>query len=361
MPASFIFRGDSYLESERINSLSGAAEIFYLRLMCAADAHGLMDARPSILRVRLYGLRLDRMREADMPRLLAECEKAGLIRLYSVDHKPYLQILRFGQRLRTNPKYPAPPPQLDDTPPQPAATCPHSADNLQQPAAICPQPAATCQQPADNLPQPVSNLPQSADNLPHEIEYEKEIEKEKERESLYDMPRYNTPPAQAPTPSIFRSAEERAAYKTWLSAIKAAHPAGRERATLDSQLHTVAIAAFRSVPTAHQQADLLRAFYDSNLQLSTTGRPFKKPMELRWYLVDLADIIVSARQWAKETRWKPKRPPKSEHGPSVPTSPQPQPQEIATDQDIADFFTDFRSCLREMAESTKPPSDYIQE
>ena len=335
MPASFLFRGDSYLESERINSLSGAAEIFYLRLMCAADAHGLMDARPSILRVRLYGLRLDRMREADMPRLLAECEKAGLIRLYTVDHKPYLQILRFGQRLRTNPKYPAPPPQLDDTPPQPAAPCP---------------------QPADNLPQPVSNLPQSADNLPHEIEYEKE--KEKEREGLTTMPPY-TPHPQQNTPSIFRSAEERAAYKTWLTAIKAAHPGGRERATLDHQLHTVAIGAFRSVPTAHQQANLLRAFYDSNLQTSTTGRPFKKPMEFRWYLVDLADVIISARQWAKETRWKPAgaTPPKKN-----PHAAQPeQPQEIATPEDIADFFSDFRACLSDFAANHKPPTDYIPE
>jgi hypothetical protein len=128
---------------------------------------------------------------------------------------------------------------------------------------------------------------------------------------------------------------------------------------LDHQLHTVAIAAFRSVPTAPQHADLLRAFYDSNIHTSTTGRPFKKPPELRWFFVDLADIIVSARQWAKETRWKPagsNRPQKTA------TAPAPAPQqELATQEDITDFFADFRSCLHEMAAATKPPSDYIPE
>ena len=109
MPASFLVRGEAYLESERVNSLSGPAEKFYWRLMCAADSFGRMDARPAILRTRLYSLQLDKIRESDMPRLLAECETAGLVRCYEISGKPYLQIDKFEQRLRTKPKYPAPP------------------------------------------------------------------------------------------------------------------------------------------------------------------------------------------------------------------------------------------------------------
>jgi hypothetical protein len=172
-----------------------------------------------------------------------------------------------------------------------------------------------------------------SDTCPHEEEYEYEEEKEEEREN-------NTPPPS--TTSIFRSLEERETYRHWLRSIKAAHPAGRERATLDHNLHTVAIASFRSAPTAHQHADLLRAFYDSNLDTSTKGRPFKKPMEFRWFLVDLADVIVSAKQWAKETRWKPRTQTQSKHGTSVPTPPTP-PEETITEDDKTAFFSDLKT------------------
>lgn len=151
MPATFIVRGDDYLESERVNSLSGPAEKFFWRLMCAADTHGRMDARPAMLRIKLYGLQLDKIRESDMQRLLQECEQAGLVRSYEVGKKPYLQILRYGQRLRTKSKYPAPPGTTD----------------LPQEDACLPQSAATCR-----------NLPQTCSNPPHEYEYEKEYEKE---------------------------------------------------------------------------------------------------------------------------------------------------------------------------------------
>lgn len=165
MPATFIVRGDDYLESERVNSLSGPAEKFFWRLMCAADTHGRMDARPAMLRIKLYGLQLDKIRESDMQRLLLECEQAGLVRSYDVGKKPYLQILRYGQRLRTKSKYPAPPgttdlPQEDADLQQSAADLPLFAADTQQSAAIC------------------RNLPQTCSNPPHEYEYEKEYEKE---------------------------------------------------------------------------------------------------------------------------------------------------------------------------------------
>lgn len=150
MPTSFIVRGEAYLESERVNSLSGPAEKFYWRLMCAADSFGRMDARPAILRTKLYSLQLDKIRESDMPRLLAECEKAGLVRCYEIAGKPYVEINRFEQRLRTKAKYPAPP----------------SAADLPQ----------TCRRPANVTATDCNNVCKPAADLPHENEYEFEKE-----------------------------------------------------------------------------------------------------------------------------------------------------------------------------------------
>ena len=183
MPTSFLVRGEAYLESERVNSLSGPAEKFYWRLMCAADSFGRMDARPAILRTKLYSLQLDKIRESDMPRLLAECEKAGLVRCYEISGKPYVEINRFEQRLRTKAKYPAPPSAAD--PPQ---TCRTSAAHLPQ----------TCRTSANVAATGCNNVCKPAADLPHENEYEYEYEKEFEFENSSPpptfTPRYNTSP-----------------------------------------------------------------------------------------------------------------------------------------------------------------------
>jgi len=80
----------------------------FFRLMLVADDFGLFDARPAYLRAQLYGMCLDRVREADLQRGLAACEEAGLVRLYAVAGKPYLMIERYGQRGKGKPKFPLP-------------------------------------------------------------------------------------------------------------------------------------------------------------------------------------------------------------------------------------------------------------
>jgi hypothetical protein len=99
---------EGIITSERVNKLDAPAEVFYRRLMSKVDDHGLYDARPPILRTYLYPLRVDRVREADITRWLAACEKAGLIALYSHDGKPYLQMLDTRWSVRSEPKYPLP-------------------------------------------------------------------------------------------------------------------------------------------------------------------------------------------------------------------------------------------------------------
>lgn len=107
MPTRLIREG--ILNSERVEKLDWASEVFYRRLMSKVDDHGLYDARSSILRASLYPLRLDRVREADISRWLAECEKAGLIALYSAGGKPYLKMLDTNWQTRSEAKHPLPP------------------------------------------------------------------------------------------------------------------------------------------------------------------------------------------------------------------------------------------------------------
>jgi hypothetical protein len=100
---------DGILTSERVNSLSWEGEIFYRRLMSVVDDHGLYPAHPALLRAALYPLKLETVRDANVERLISECEKARLVRVYEVESKSYLQLLNFGQQVRSKPKHPKPP------------------------------------------------------------------------------------------------------------------------------------------------------------------------------------------------------------------------------------------------------------
>lgn len=106
MPIRLLREG--ILGSDRVNQLDAAEEVFYRRLMSKVDDHGLYDARIPMLRSSLYPLRVDRVREADITRWIAACEKAGLIVLYVNAGKPFLQMLDTGWTVRSEPKYPRP-------------------------------------------------------------------------------------------------------------------------------------------------------------------------------------------------------------------------------------------------------------
>lgn len=73
------------------------------------DDYGCFYADTRLLKAHLFPLLLDSVREADLLRWMAECQKAGLIVLYESDGKKYLQIVDFKQRLdKAKSKYPLP-------------------------------------------------------------------------------------------------------------------------------------------------------------------------------------------------------------------------------------------------------------
>lgn len=88
------------LTSDGVNALNWPAEVFYRRLMSVVDDYGRYDGRSCILRAALYPLKLDRVSDRDIETWLRECEKTGLIKVYTVDSKRYLEVLKFDQRLR---------------------------------------------------------------------------------------------------------------------------------------------------------------------------------------------------------------------------------------------------------------------
>lgn len=101
-----------WTDSEKVDSLGDAAEVFFLRLIMCADDYGRFTADPRLLKAALYPLR--DVRVADMSRLLQKCAHSGLIAVYNgADGKPYAAIKNFGQRMRAKAsKYPPPPDEL---------------------------------------------------------------------------------------------------------------------------------------------------------------------------------------------------------------------------------------------------------
>src|SRR5690606_310091 len=100
---------DGILTSERVNSLSPHAELFYRRLMSVVDDYGRFSANLTLLRASCYPLKLDSVKEDSIKKHLAEAEGAGLIVLYTVAGKAYLEMQDFGQRVQSKSKFPEPP------------------------------------------------------------------------------------------------------------------------------------------------------------------------------------------------------------------------------------------------------------
>ncbi len=98
-----------WTNSDKIESISFQAEVFFIRLIMKVDDHGCFWADIKRIKSHLFPLKSDTLRDADILRWMAECQKAGLIAVYESDDKKYLQIVDFNQRLRTKKaKFPLP-------------------------------------------------------------------------------------------------------------------------------------------------------------------------------------------------------------------------------------------------------------
>lgn len=112
MPNRIIREG--ILSSDRVDQLSAAAEVFYRRLLSVVDDFGRFDGRMSMILAACYPLRITgkgRVTETALAALLDECRAAGLVVLYSVASKSFIEVCDFRQQVRAkSSKYPDPVP-----------------------------------------------------------------------------------------------------------------------------------------------------------------------------------------------------------------------------------------------------------
>ena len=102
---------DGINRSEKVDSLSEGAENFYRRLLNEVDDFGRLDARPSVLKAACYTLRVDKMTDDEILVRLNATVEAGLVIVYEVGGKKYLQVLNLGEPRAKRSRYPAPPPE----------------------------------------------------------------------------------------------------------------------------------------------------------------------------------------------------------------------------------------------------------
>lgn len=112
MPNPFLMR--DWTDSYKVNALDAHAERFFVRLMQKSDDYGRFHADPALLKSALFPLLTHVIRESDIPRWIAACEKAGLLRSYvAANGRKYLEVLDFGQRRKwMKSEYPTPEGQI---------------------------------------------------------------------------------------------------------------------------------------------------------------------------------------------------------------------------------------------------------
>lgn len=94
---------ESICTSDTLNKLTDFEERFWHRLTVNCDDYGRFDARPAILRGRLFPLR-DGTTDRNMEEALNKLASVGLVALYVVDGKPYLQLVTWAKHQRIRAK-----------------------------------------------------------------------------------------------------------------------------------------------------------------------------------------------------------------------------------------------------------------
>ena len=140
---------DDILSSETLNELCPEQECLWYRILVSVDDYGCMDARPIVVLARCYPLRVTELTPEQVDAWLHDLAKVGLITMYQVDGKAYLQVGKWEQHQRIRSKrHKCPlPDQTGSTLQQLAASCDNSRNprrvaairgELQQSAQIAP-------------------------------------------------------------------------------------------------------------------------------------------------------------------------------------------------------------------------------
>lgn len=106
MPTRYLKPG--IRDSELIDQLSPMAEALFYRLIVTVDDFGRADARPSMVKAACYPIK-EAVTADVCEDLLGELAAVGLVDVYAVDGKPYLQLRKWDNAPRAKAsKFPAP-------------------------------------------------------------------------------------------------------------------------------------------------------------------------------------------------------------------------------------------------------------
>lgn len=112
---------ESICTSETVDQMSWFEEAFFYRLIVNCDDFGRFDARPAVLKARLFPLK-ERVTIKEVSNALTRLAELGIVRLYVCDSKPYLYLptwsVHQSPRAKAS-KFPAP----EDGEEQHACTC----------------------------------------------------------------------------------------------------------------------------------------------------------------------------------------------------------------------------------------------
>ena len=106
MPTRYLKPG--IRDSELIDGLSPMAEVLFYRLLVTVDDFGRFDARPAMIKSQCFPIK-EKTTPKHCEDALKELCEAGLVMVYVVDGKPYVQILKWDNVPRSKEsKFPAP-------------------------------------------------------------------------------------------------------------------------------------------------------------------------------------------------------------------------------------------------------------
>ena len=144
MPTRYLRPG--IRDSEAIDKLAPMAEVLFYRLLVTVDDFGRADARPAMIKAQCFPIR-DSVTADKCAALLAELDAKGLVQCYSVDGKPYLQMLKWENVPRA---------KASKFPQQPAATdaCTHVHADARKPRTHLPETVTGTETETDNPPSP---------------------------------------------------------------------------------------------------------------------------------------------------------------------------------------------------------------
>lgn len=105
---------ESICRSEEIDSLSWFEEVRFYRLIVTCDDYGRYDGRAKVIKGTCFPLK--DITEKDIDKALSKLSAVGLVKIYEIQEKPYLQLITWGehQRIRNQKsKYPEYDPKCD--------------------------------------------------------------------------------------------------------------------------------------------------------------------------------------------------------------------------------------------------------